>query len=68
MSNIRVIPASAPIISAQERSVPIRRRVTAYARVSTDSDEQKTSYDAQVDYYTMHIPLRECSRIGGRCA
>ena len=29
-----------------------KRRVAGYARVSTDSDEQFTSYEAQVDYYT----------------
>ncbi|NLV87531.1 MAG: recombinase family protein, partial [Clostridiales bacterium] len=32
-----------------------KRRVAAYARVSTDSEEQQTSYAAQVDYYTRHI-------------
>ena len=32
-----------------------RRRVAGYARVSTDSDEQFTSYEAQVDYYTNYI-------------
>ena len=31
------------------------RRVAAYARVSTDSEEQQTSYEAQVDYYTKYI-------------
>ena len=31
------------------------RRVAGYARVSTDSDEQFTSYEAQVDYYTKFI-------------
>lgn len=30
-------------------------RVAAYARVSTEQDEQQSSYDAQVDYYTRHI-------------
>ena len=30
----------------------MRRRVAAYARVSTDSEEQLTSYEAQVDYYS----------------
>ena len=29
--------------------------VKTYARVSTDSDEQFTSYEAQVDYYTNYI-------------
>ena len=32
-----------------------KRRVAGYARVSTDSDEQFTSYEAQVDYYTKFI-------------
>ena len=31
------------------------RRVAAYARVSTNSEEQATSYEAQVSYYTEHI-------------
>ena len=35
-----------------------RRRVAAYARVSTDSDEQFTSYEAQVDYFTNFIQAR----------
>ena len=32
-----------------------KRRVAAYARVSTDSDEQFTSFEAQVDYYSRQI-------------
>lgn len=32
-----------------------KKRVAAYTRVSTDSDEQFTSYEAQVDFYTRHI-------------
>lgn len=35
-----------------------KRRVAGYARVSTDSEEQKTSYTAQVDYYTTYIKSR----------
>lgn len=30
-------------------------RVAAYCRVSTDSDEQATSYEAQVEHYTEYI-------------
>ena len=45
-----------------------KRRVAAYARVSTDSDEQFTSFEAQVDYYTrqmnMSAPLDTESRRG----
>jgi len=32
-----------------------KKRVAAYARVSTDSDEQLSSYEAQVAFYTQHI-------------
>jgi DNA invertase Pin-like site-specific DNA recombinase len=32
-----------------------KRRTAGYARVSTDKDEQFTSYEAQVDYYTNFI-------------
>ena len=55
---VTVLPATrnrfttAPIASVQ------KRRVAAYARVSTDSDEQLTSYEAQVDYYTHYIKER----------
>ncbi|PRR84511.1 recombinase family protein [Clostridium vincentii] len=31
------------------------KRVAAYARVSTDNDEQISSFDAQMDYYTRQI-------------
>lgn len=34
-------------------------RVAAYARVSTDHEEQQSSYEAQVDYYTNYINGRE---------
>lgn len=33
--------------------------MAAYARVSTDSDEQFTSYEAQIDYYTNYIQHHE---------
>ena len=39
----------------QQQIVPQKRRVAAYARVSTDSDEQFTSFEAQVKYYTNQI-------------
>lgn len=32
-----------------------KRKVAAYARVSTNSEEQATSYETQVDYYTRYI-------------
>ena len=36
-----------------------KRRVAGYARVSTDSDEQENSYEAQVDYFTEYILGRD---------
>ena len=59
MANVRVIPATAPTLSAQGKNSEFIRRVAAYARVSTDSDEQLTSYEAQVDYYTKLIQGRD---------
>ena len=39
-------------------SVPKLRRVAGYARVSTEKEEQQSSYEAQVDYYTKYIKER----------
>ena len=36
-----------------------KRRVAAYARVSTDTEEQATSYEAQIDYYYRYISSRQ---------
>lgn len=43
----------------KKTSQKAKRRVAAYARVSTDSEEQQTSYDAQVDQYTKMIKERD---------
>ena len=54
--NVRVIPATEMKPGSQAANGLVRRRrVAAYARVSTDSDEQATSYEAQVDFYTRKI-------------
>ncbi len=50
--NITVIPATINPVTRMPKTVIQLRRVAAYARVSTDSEEQLTSYEAQVDYYT----------------
>jgi len=36
----------------------VKRKVAAYARVSTDHEEQQSSYEAQVNYYTEYIKSR----------
>lgn len=44
--------------AGREHSKTIRTeklRVAAYCRVSTDSEEQETSYEAQVTHYTEYI-------------
>ena len=56
---VQTIPAtlgrftSAPIASLR------KRKVAGYARVSTDHDDQFSSYTAQVDYYTNYIKSRD---------
>lgn len=40
-------------------SMAQKKRVAAYARVSTDDPEQLTSYDAQQDYYTNYIKSKD---------
>jgi DNA invertase Pin-like site-specific DNA recombinase len=56
---IKVIPATKDRFTALPTVSIAKRRVAAYARVSTDSDEQFTSYEAQIDYYTQYIKKRE---------
>lgn len=55
MRKITVIPQTRNIFSAAPISSVSKRKVAGYARVSTDSDEQFTSYEAQVEYYTNYI-------------
>ncbi len=58
LRDVTVIPASIhPLTRLSPRAVT-KRRVAAYARVSTDSEEQLTSYAAQIDYYTNYIQQR----------
>ena len=57
MATVTKIPAT---LNKQKKSIveQHKRRVAAYARVSTDNEEQETSFDAQVDYYTHYIQGR----------
>lgn len=51
---ITEIPATPKLVdtpSAEDQTL----RVAAYCRVSTDSEEQLTSYRAQIEYYTTLI-------------
>lgn len=58
----RTVTVLPPTIN-RETAVPIgstaKRKVAAYARVSTDHEEQQSSYEAQCDYYTKFIQKRD---------
>ena len=51
--NVIVIPAKAETSQEQEKKRHLR--VAAYCRVSTDSEEQLSSYENQLSYYTEKI-------------
>lgn len=53
--NITVIPARRRVGNTAKTEEKPKLRVAAYCRVSTDSDEQATSYEAQVEHYTAFI-------------
>lgn len=55
---VTTIPARLSRFTDLPLSAPIKRKVAAYARVSTDHEEQQSSYEAQVNYYTEYIKSR----------
>ena len=55
---ITVIPQTRNLFTTAPIEATAKRRVAGYARVSTDSDEQFTSYEAQIDYYTNYIKAK----------
>jgi len=54
-SNVTVIPAKKTVGTQKATDQKQKTRVAAYCRVSTDSDEQESSYDAQIQHYTTYI-------------
>ena len=52
--NVTVIPARKHTRKSKDEEKP-KLRVAAYCRVSTDSEEQATSYDTQIEHYTAYI-------------
>ena len=56
---VTTLPATLSRFSSAPINSKKKRRVAAYARVSTDNEEQLTSYEAQVDYYTNYIQGRD---------
>ena len=57
--SVKVIPATRIHLSLKKKSMKDKRRVAAYARVLTSTEEQFSSYEAQVDYYTRYIQEKE---------
>lgn len=59
MKKVITIEPSTPAYQRVETTSQFRRRrVAGYARVSTDHDDQTTSYEAQMKYYTDYITGR----------
>ena len=55
MGNVTFIPARKQVGNTIKKPEKPKLRVAAYCRVSTDSDEQETSYETQVSHYTEYI-------------
>ena len=56
---VTTIPATINKFTAKPVDSKKKRKVAGYARVSTDHEDQQTSYAAQVDYYTNYIQSRD---------
>lgn len=52
---VDIIKANTSLTDRRRKTVIDRKRVAAYCRVSTDSEDQLHSYRPQVDYYTKMI-------------
>ncbi len=52
---VRVIQPAVSQHGTEDTAAPAKRKVAAYARVSTDEDEQLNSYENQINYYTRYI-------------
>lgn len=55
---ITAIPATKSKFTSQPLISTEKRKVCGYARVSTDHEEQQSSYEAQMEYYTEYIQSR----------
>ena len=55
MATVTVIPARQRAGNRKKEESTPKLRVAAYCRVSTETDEQATSYEAQIEHYTEYI-------------
>ena len=59
-TKVTVIPAKKQRLPLNPETSEVRKlRVAAYARVSTNNEEQLSSYEAQVDHYTRYIQSKD---------
>ena len=65
---VTTIPATLDRMTAQPIINKRKKRVAGYARVSTDREEQQSSYAAQMDYYTNYIGDRSDWEFAGMYA
>ena len=56
---VTAIPATLNRFTSAPVHAAAKRKVAGYARVSTDNEEQQTSYEAQMDYYREYITVRK---------
>ncbi len=63
--NVTVIPARKRVGNTVQLEEKSKLRVAAYCRVSTDSEEQATSYEAQVEHYTDYIQKNDAWELAG---
>ena len=55
MATVTMIPAKTKVGARAKSEEAPKLRVAAYCRVSTETDEQATSYEAQIEHYTDYI-------------
>lgn len=55
MGNVMKIPAKPQVGNRAAKKEIKKLRVAAYCRVSTDTEEQATSYEAQIQHYREYI-------------
>src|SRR5690554_2068830 len=64
--NITVIPARKSTTGASEANLSSHKiRMAAYCRVSTDQEEQLSSYENQVNYYKAYIEQNHIYELAG---
>ena len=61
MTTANITATNTPRVTVIDPRAPekAKLRVAAYARVSSDSEDQVNSYIAQVDFYSKHIAGKE---------